>query len=329
MIKIGIIGAGAVSEQHQLPGFQKCKGTQVTALADINKKRAEKLARRFGVRSVYADWKKMIQKEDLDAVSIATPNYLHCQMSVYASNRGRHVLVEKPMATSMSEARRMVQAARKNRRILMVEQTHRFHPQNQLAKRLIAQGKIGKVNTVKAKFGGPGPEYWSPEGKWFFSKDAFGGAMADIGIHSMDLIRYLTGKEVKEVFAYLGTLEKKIEVDDNGICLFKFADGTLGSMEASWTTKPQLMETILYGEKGTMAVKAWVDDLLTINLAGGKVLRPRIPRRSETGSPYEYFVHCIKTGEEPFISGEEGGKSLEVILAAYKSAATGRKVRLT
>ena len=328
MIKIGVIGAGAVSERQHLPGFQQCKGARVKALADINKKKAEGLARRFAVESVYADWKEMIQKEELDAVSIATPNHLHCRMSVYASREGKHVLVEKPMAASMGEVRRMVQEARKSRKILMVEQTHRFSPSNQLARRLIGQGKIGKVNTVRAKLGGPGPEGWSPEGKWFFSKEAFGGAMADIGIHSLDLIRYLTGKEIKEVFAYIGTLEKRIEVDDNGICLFKFADGTFGSMEASWTTKPGLMETILYGEKGTMAVKAWVDDLLTINLANGKVLRPRIPRRSEYGSPYEYFVRCIKTGEEPFISGEEGGKSLEVILAAYKSAITGRRIKL-
>lgn len=329
MIKIGVIGCGAISERKHLPHFAECSNGEVVAVADIGEERAREIAAKFGVKDYYSDWKEVLRRDDIEAVSIATPNFLHGEMAVTAAKAGKHVLVEKPIATSLKAAGEMIEAAKENKVILMVQQTQRFSPRVQKVEELIEEGIIGRINTVRGRIGNPGPENWSPAGKWFFKrKEAFGGALADVGIHVIDLIRWIIKKEIKEVSAFLGTLEKKIEVEDNGICLFRFEDGCLGVLEASWTTKPGMAQVALYGEKGSMTVNLWGENPLTVNLSSGKKLAPEIPPESRYGTPFQYFLDCIEKGEEPFISGEEGKKSLEVILAAYESGAARRIVNL-
>ena len=331
MVRIGVIGCGAIAVVEHLPGFDRCRNRKVVAVADVDEGKAAGAAKKFGVKDHYFDYREMLERDDIDAVSIATPNFLHRDMAVASARAGKHILVEKPIASTMKEADEMVKSAEESKVILMVEQSHRFLPANQKAKDLLIKGTIGRVTTVRGRVGHGGPEGWSPSGKWFFKKkEAFGGAMADMGIHEIDAIRWMLGKEVSEVVAFLGTLEKKIEVEDNGVCLMKFGDGTFGIMESSWTTRPGIAQTTFYGEKGTMIVNAWGD--ITIKLASGKTITPKIPSRGKYGikygSPYQYFVNCIENGEEPFVSGKEGRKSLEVVIAAYESSRTGKVVRL-
>ena len=329
MVRIGVIGCGAITEIKHLPGFAKCRNGKVVAAADIDEKKAKRLAGKFGIEDCYRDYREMLERDDIDAVTVATPNFLHREMAVASARAKKHILVEKPIATSVKEADEMVKSAGKNRVILMVEQTFRFMPVTQKARDLLKKGVIGRVSTVRGRVGHGGPESWSPAGTWFFKKKAaIGGAMIDIGIHEMDAIRWMLGKEVKEVLAFTGILEKKrIEVEDNGICIFKFKDGTFGVMEASWTTRPGSVLTSFYGEKGTMVVDA-CNKAITIQLASGKTLTPKIPSRSMYGSPYQYFVNCVEGRKKPFVSGEEGKRSLEVIMASYKSSATGKLVKL-
>ncbi len=331
MIRIGVIGCGAIAQVEHLPGFAKCKNAKVAAVADVDEKKARRISRKFGIKDFYCNWREMLERDDIDGVTIATPNFLHREMTVAAAKSRKHILVEKPMATSMKEADEMVRIARKNKVILMVEQTHRFLPANQKARDLLNKGIIGRVTTVRGRVGHGGPEMWSAAGKWFFNKkQAFGGVMADMGIHEIDAIRWMLGKEIKEVCAFIGTLEKKIELDDNGICIFKFKDGTFGVMEASWTTRPGIAQAVFYGAKGTMTVNAV--GAVTIELASGKTITPKVHSKgnygSKYGSPYQYFVNCIEKKEKPFISGEEGRKSLEIIIAAYKSNAIGKVVKI-
>ena len=328
MIKIGVIGCGAIAQVEHLPGFAKCKNGRVAAVADVDEKKGRRISKKFGIKDFYCNWREMLERDDIDGVTIATPNFLHREMAVAAAKSRKHILVEKPIATSMKEADEMVRMARKNNVILMVEQTHRFLPANQKARDLLRKGVIGRVTTVRGRVGHGGPETWSATGKWFFKKkEAFGGVMADMGIHEIDAIRWMLGKEIKEVSAFTGTLEKKIELEDNGICIFKFKDGTFGVMEASWTTRPGIAQAIFYGEKGTMTVNAV--GAVTIELASGRTVILKVTIQSKYGSAYQYFVNCIEKREKPFVSGEEGRKSLEVILAAYKSSATGKVVKIT
>ncbi|MDI6783036.1 MAG: Gfo/Idh/MocA family oxidoreductase [bacterium] len=331
-VKIGIIGCGAIVQKVQLPKFKLCKEAEVVAVADNNEKLAKQVAAEFGVPEHYADWQELIKRKDIDAVSIATPNYLHAPMSIAACNAKKHVLVEKPITVSMKDADEMIATAKKNKVYLMVEQVHRFIPHHETAHELLQSGIIGKVTTIRGYFGHKGPEFWSPTGKWFFSKtEAVGGAMADLGIHAIDTIRYILGKEVKQVAAFVGALEKKIEIEDNGVCIMQFDDGTFGTLAASWTYKPGSMQYTFYGTKGTMWVGAGLkyDKPIVIETTEPVgILLPDIPAESKLGTPYQYFIDCIIKNEEPFVDGEEGAKSLEIILAAYQSSKEKRFVDL-
>lgn len=331
-VKVGIIGCGAIGQRAHIPKFKQCKQAEVVAVADANEKLAKQVAGEFDIPDYYANWKELIKRKDIDAVSIATPNYLHAPMTIAACNSKKHVLVEKPMTVSMKDADAMIAAAKKNNVFLMVEQAHRFSPHHQVAKELITSGIIGKVSSIRGYFGHRGPEYWSPTGKWFFSKtEAVGGALADLGIHAIDTIRYVLGKEVIKVAAFIGVLEKKIEIEDNGVCIMQFADGTFGTLAASWTYKPGSMQYTFYGTKGTMWVGGGLkyDKPIVIETTTPEgILLPDIPAKSKFGNPYQYFIDCILKNKEPFVNGVEGAKSLEIILAAYKSAKEKRFVDL-
>jgi UDP-N-acetylglucosamine 3-dehydrogenase len=331
-VKVGIIGCGAITQKVQLPRFKECNDAEIVAVADVNEKVAKEVAVKFGVPKYYTDWRQMLKRKDIDAVSVATPNFLHAPMTIAACNARKHVLVEKPITVSMKDADAMITAAKKNKVILMVEQVHRFMPHHEKAHELLQSGIIGKVTTIRGYFGHMGPEYWSPTGKWFFNKkEAVGGAMADLGIHAIDTIRYILGKEVVRVAAFVGALEKKIEIEDNGVCIMQFDDGTFGTLAASWTYKPGSMQYTFYGTKGTMWVGGSLkhDRGLLIELIKPKgMLMPDVPEVSKYGTPYQYFINCIIKGEKPFVSGEEGAKSLEIILAAYKSSKEKRFVDL-
>ena len=134
-LRVGVIGTGAIAKYRHLPEYAAREDVEIVALCDIIKEKADKLAVRYGVESVYTDYKQMIENEELDAVSVCTPNYLHAEISIFALNHGLHVLVEKPMATSLDEANAMIEAAKKQERVLMVGQNQRLAPMHVLAKR--------------------------------------------------------------------------------------------------------------------------------------------------------------------------------------------------
>ena len=335
-IGIGIIGCGMVAEQYHLPGFADCKGARVVALADVVKERAEKVSKAFGIEEVYTDWREMIKRRNIDAVSVCAPNFLHAEMVIAFAQAKKHILVEKPMAISLKDADSMIEAAEKNGVYLMVEQIQRFNPAHRIAKQIIDSGTVGRINTINGRIAHGGPELWSPTGsQWFLKKkEALGGSMIDIGIHEIDLIRWLVGKRVVGVSAFMGTFEKQGEVDDNGVCIFKFEDGTFGRVESSWTAKykPFEMNTMVYGEKAELAIFVNADaseNEIIVNLKEPKgKFRPDIPKEDWLKKPFHYFVECIQKRVKPFVSGEEGRDSLEVILAAYQANDSGRVIKL-
>ncbi len=330
MIRIGIIGCGTVSRRMALPAFRQIKSVKVVAGADRNLDTARKLASDFNIPNIYTDYRQLLRRSDIDAVYIATPNNLHARMTVAASRARKHILVEKPMCTSMKEAHQMIEVARKNKVILMVEQVHRYTPISQTARRVIKSGRLGKIFAARAHIGSPGPEHWAPEAKWFFEKSpTAGGALIDIGIHALDLLRYLIRKEVTSVSAITWTIRKRITVEDNAAFLMMFSHGAGGALEATWCQFPGEFSWMVYGEKGYLEMK---NGSLFLHLGGRpyskRTTRLRLVKRSPTGNAFEHFVRCVRRGIKPISDGEDAAKSLEVILAAYKSARTGKSAKL-
>lgn len=338
-LRVGVIGCGQIAKIVHVPDLANCRQAEVVALCDLIPRKAKKLAERWAPDAeVYTDYKKLLKKADLDAITVALPNYLHAPVTLAALKAGCHVFVEKPMAVSSAEAQRMVDTAKKCKKLLMVDQSQRLFPAHIKAKEVLDSGIMGKILVVNGTFGHSGPENWSPTGKWFFrKKEARFGAMADLGVHKADLIRYLAGKEITEVSAYMGRLEKKrSDVEDNYVCCFKFSDGTMGTMTASWTIKgAQANYTYFHCANGTLHVSDERDRPLVAHLVNPVceiVFKPPPPRATYPGAwgmdTGGGFVRAVLGLEEPFCTGVEGKKSLDVILAAEKSALTGRSVKV-
>ncbi|MFA7693865.1 MAG: Gfo/Idh/MocA family oxidoreductase [Candidatus Hydrogenedentales bacterium] len=338
-VRIGIIGCGAITERHHAPEYANSPDAEIVALCDSMKSKAQAVADKFAPNAqVFTDYKDLLKQADIEGVSVCLPNHLHGPVTVAALKAGCNVLVEKPMATSMEEAKRMIAAAEKAGKLLAVNQNQRLYPAHVKAKEVMDSGIMGDVLHVTAMFGHDGPEFWSPSGKWFFKKkEARFGAMADLGVHKADLVRYLTGKEVGSISAYFKRLEKKrASVEDNFVAAMQFTDGTVGTLAASWTVKgADANYTILYCTKGTLSICAYPGRPLVANLVEPECEInfdvPRPPDNDDDGWGLDVggrFCRAIKGEEEPFCSGVEGMKSLEVILAAERAALTGKAVSI-
>lgn len=339
LFRAGIIGCGAITEHLHAPDYVASPNAEIVALCDANVARADEMRQRFAPdAAIYSDYKEMLKKESLDGVTITLPNVLHAPATISALKSGCHVLVEKPMAASLAEAKRMIAAASQAGKLLMVNQCQRRYAVHRKAKEVIDSGILGRVLTVAACFGHEGPENWSPSGKWFFKKDqARFGAMADLGVHKADLIRFLTGKEVAEVTAFTACLEKKgATVEDNFVSCLRFVDGSIGTLTASWTTKGMDADyVILHCANGTLRVNEIPGKPLIANLVNPEcTIEFEMP---DSLSVYEDswglgvsdgFVRAARGEEDPFCTGTEGARSLAIIFACEKAAASGKTAKV-
>ncbi|MFD0712360.1 Gfo/Idh/MocA family protein [Paenibacillus sp. GCM10027626] len=336
-IKVAVIGCGSISKHRHIPEYAANPHVQLVAFVDLVAERAQRYADQYGAKA-YTDYKAMLAAEKPDAVSVNLPNALHAQVSIDAANAGAHVLVEKPMAASLAEAQAMIEAAAANGVYLMVGHNQRLMPPHVKAKEILDSGVLGKVLTFRTSFGHPGPEGWSVDGResWFFNKpEAIMGAMGDLGVHKSDLIRYLLQDEVAEVGAFIGTLHKDgTEVDDNANCMLRMRSGAIGSLVASWTYyKGEDNSSVFWCENGVMKVGTDPEDQVIVELRNGTVEKYKVGaistnEKQESSGVIDAFIESIVTGTPPSISGEEGMKSLAVILAAFESQATGQIIKL-
>jgi predicted dehydrogenase len=342
-VRVGIIGCGKIAERASLPNLVNYKEKVVVkALCDVEEERAKSLKEKFELTGadVLRDWKKLVTRRDIDAVFVNTPNYLHEEMVIGAAKNKKHVLVEKPITITAAAAENMIKAAKKSGVYLMVEQTQRFDPVHQAAKKILDEGMLGDIHNIRGRIGHAGPEYWS-EGKahWFYDKKkSGGGAMIDIGVHITDLVRWFANKKITEVFATIRTIEKKVPVDDNATVLFKFADGAKGEIECSWTTRPYEVMTWTYGSKGKMITAIGTEKPVKVVIAKTNKgddpncvledIYPEIGPGSGWENAVHYFIDCVINKEKPFVSGEEGRETMRVINAAYESNKCGKWVKV-
>jgi UDP-N-acetylglucosamine 3-dehydrogenase len=336
-IRVAVIGCGAIAQRRHIPEYKDNKNVELVAFADPILERAEECAAPFGAKA-YTDFNELLKEVKPDAVSVCTPNVLHAPISIAAAKAGAHVLVEKPMAVEDSEAAEMIKAAKEAGVYLMVGHNQRLMPPHVKAKEIIESGVLGKVISFRTSFGHPGPEAWSIDGResWFFEKDqAIMGAMGDLGVHKADLIRWLLADEVAEVAGFISTLDKKdTEIDDNANCILRMKSGAIGSLVASWTYyKGEDNSTVLWCENGVLKIGTDPKDQVILELTDGKVERFELgeiaTNEKQTSSGIvDAFVDSIVTKIAPSISGEEGRKSLKVILAAFESQETGKMIKL-
>jgi len=338
---IALIGCGSIATHRHAPEAAANKHTRLIAVCDPVAARADALAAEFGGKA-YTDWQQVVTLPEVDAVVVAVPNHLHAPVAVAALQAGKHVLCEKPMATSAAEAAGMIAAAKAGGKILMIGHNQRLASLHVRAKQILKSGVLGKVITFQTTFAHPGPESWSIEGVggWFFQKDkAFVGAMGDLGVHKADLVRWLLDDEVTEVAAFVEQIAGKTgsDVDDNAVCLLRMRSGAVGTLTAGWSHNPGCdNSTVLYCEKGILRIDTDPEYNVIVELADGETqkIKTKAMQTNDEGGQSDsgvmaLFAESIVKGKPSPIPGEEGAKSLAVILACLESAETKRFVSVS
>ncbi|WP_078553621.1 Gfo/Idh/MocA family protein [Bacillus alkalicellulosilyticus] len=337
-IRIGVIGCGSIAQKRHLPEYAANENCEIVAVCDVVEERVNEVASQYNAKA-YTNYEELVASNEIDAVSVCLPNHLHAPVSIAALNQGKHVLCEKPMATSQEEADAMIASAEKSGKQLMIAHNQRFVASHAKAKKIIENGELGKIYSFRTAFGHGGPEGWSIDGResWFFNKEeAFIGAMGDLGVHKSDLMRYILGEEFVEVGAMVETKAKEdTQVDDNAVCIVKTASGIIGTLTASWSyVSAQDNSTVIYGENGIIRLEDDPNFSLIVQFKNGETVKYElqgIQTNDEGGQTTSHvidnFIECLNGADNP-ISGEEGMKSLAVILAALESQQTKKIVTL-
>ena len=323
-MRLALIGCGAIARRSHLRAFKKVPGVDVVAFASRTRASAEAAAAEWGAGTVYDDWAALLADASVDAVDICTPNVHHAEIAIAAAERGRHVLVEKPMATSLADADAMVAAAQAAGVVLMPAQNVRFAGPFVAARQLVATGRLGTVVGLRAAFGHSGPQDWAPEATWFFDPDqAGGGALLDLGIHMIDVLRAVVGEEVVEVGAMVN--RRASGVDDAAQVLLRFAGGAIGSLHASWVARPGPDHQLtIFGTDGRLHLDSRTP--LTFTPVAGDPETVELPATPD--SPYAAFARAVDDGAALPVSGIDGRAAVAVACAAYEAAETARIVRV-
>lgn len=343
MLKIGIIGCGKITEVRHAPEYAENPNCQLVAFFDVVPERAKALAEQYGGTAY--DSIEALLASDVDAVSVCVANAYHAQASIQALKAGKHVLCEKPMATTPEDCEAMVAAAKAAGKFLMIGQNQRLAKAHVKAREIIESGEMGRVITFETHFAHPGPEGWTGvRDSWFFDKKvASFGVMADLGVHKTDLIHYLTGKKIVRTSAVLATLDKTfsdgrpITVDDNAYAIYTMEDGVVGTMHVSWTNYGnENNSTKMYMEGGVLRMYDDPKYSLIVEKRDGEVIPYELDLltsnkeqtsggRTSTGV-IDAFVESIITNTPPAISGESAMHAMKVVFANEQSAQLGKAV---
>lgn len=337
-VRYGIIGCGAIAQRRHIPEAVANKNAKVVAIADPVTGRAKSVADPIGAVA-YTDYKRMLKEEDLDAAVVCGPNRLHAPMTIDAFKAGLHVLVEKPMATTRAEGKKMIAAAKQARKYLMVGMNQRLMPTHVKAKEILSSGRVGTPIAFETSFKHPGPDGWSVDGanSWFFKKiPAVMGVCGDLGVHKADLMRWLLGEEFVLAGGVISTLDKRtdqgrlIPLDDNAYITLKSKSGVVGSMNISWTNYGgEDNGTTVFCSKGVIKVGKHPDFGVVVEYRNGerefhKVGAVATNTRQVSSGVIDSFTESILARKKPLIDGMEGYRALDVILTAMEAAKAGR-----
>jgi predicted dehydrogenase len=341
-VKYGVIGCGAIAQRRHIPEAVANSQSSVVALVDPNRQRVKTLAEQYDA-TAYTDYRKMLEDDQIDAVVVATPNALHAQQTVDALKAGKHVLCEKPMATTREDARRMIREAGKRRKYLMIGLNQRLVPAHIRARQILRTGRLGNVLGFRTAFKHPGPDKWSVDGaaSWFFNRrQAVMGATGDLGVHKADLMRWLLDEEITEVGGIITTRDKRdlkgrlLTLDDNAYLTLKTSSDAVGSMIVSWTNYGgEENYTILYCQNGVMRIDDDPTYGVIVDYSNGdqemhKVGDASTNVKQVASGVIDSFTDCIIKRHKPEIDGTEGYRCLNIILTAMEAAKQKKGLRI-
>ncbi len=342
--RVGIIGSGGIARMSHVPGFQACPEAEIVAMCDINIERAKSAAEAAGIPRWYGSHREMLEKEQLDVVSVCTPNYAHKEGTIDSLKAGCHVLCEKPLAVTAKDVREMFAEAKKRRKVLMTAQHFRFTSEARIAHEFVKAGELGDVYFGKVfairRWGIPG---W---GVFHIKDKSGGGALIDIGVHQLDLTLWLMGSPEPVTvsgmtYAKVGKRKdlsvrygwnwdrNEFDVDDYAAGFVRFKNGACLTIECSWAgnIKQDRFETHIVGTEGGASLgplqihkvmHGALVDVTPINLPGLK------PHHEEI----RHFLNVLLGKEELIVKPHETLRVIQILEGLYRSSLAGKEIKV-
>ena len=345
-IRFGILGAGGIADRRTLPGMLLAEHAEIVAGMELDAAVAERLREKYGARRAYTDERALVEDPEIDAVYIASPIACHARQARLAADYGKHILIEKPLALTADEGAEIVAYCHEKGVRIAAGLMMRFGAYVQAMKRAIAGGKIGDVVSCFAHF-----TCWYPDipGSWRQSRaTSGGGALMDMGVHCIDLIRYVTGQEVAQVAAMHDTLSFSYDVEDSSVVLMRMANGALATVQSNFNIPDEaaLWRLEFFGTRGRLAGNGVIGqtdggnvDAVFMEDAGGYDAQQNHAEKVdkadlsvEFGNTYtreiESFCLSLLEGMPLEVPAEEAVKAQRVIEAAYRANDMGATIKL-
>lgn len=333
-VRVALIGCGRVASVHA-EALRALDITELVACVDIRKERAERFSEMYtdGKAKVFTDYKEALAMDDVDAVEICLPHYLHAQVTIDALNAGKHVLTEKPMAITLEDMDAMIATAEKTGKTLGVIFQNRYNDSTVAVKEAIDSGKLGKILGARAFITWKRTDEYYSQSDWKGTWDKEGGGvLIDQAIHTIDLMQYLISPPKRISASYATRAHSLIHVDDVAEAVIEFENGAIGCVYANCFyvyDAPIYLEIV--GEKGRAEIRA---DRATLYI-GNKTTYVEPTVEPTTGKTYwgashsrqiQNYYHSLLEGKQPDIDGKKGRVAAAMVLAMYESARTGKPV---
>ena len=339
-IRIGLVGCGAISTQH-LEAISSLDGLHLVGVVSASADRARAVGERWGV-----PWtnqlEELLERDDLDAVTIASPSGLHPAQALAALRSGRHVVVEKPIALSVADADAIVREGQARGLTVATISQRRFEPVVRALQAAVASGALGRISLVIAEGLYHRPQAYYDSAPWRGTRDLDGGVLMNQAIHTIDLLRWIGGP-VASVSAHVATLGHEMEAEDTAAVSLRFASGALGEIIATTCLAgEQPVELRVYGDRGHVrlvgdrAAEWEVPGVPAPSAADDPVTPPPGTGATQTWGTnaigylrqYADFIEAVRTGRPPAVTGRDGRNAVEVITAAYEADRSGRAIAL-
>ncbi|WLR52861.1 Gfo/Idh/MocA family oxidoreductase [Bacillus tianshenii] len=338
MVNFAIVGCGHIAKKHA-EAIEKCEGAKLVAVCDKVHQNMEFFTKEFGAKA-YTELEALLDNQEVEVVNICTPSGTHAPIAIEVAKTKKHIVVEKPMALTLTDADRMINTCNEYGVKLAVVHPNRFRPAIIELKKVLEKKLLGKISHVNATVRWNRNQAYFDQADWRGTKNLDGGVLMNQAIHNLDLILWLIG-DVQEVFSMDATRLRMIEAEDVSVGVTKFKNGALGVIEAATTIYPTNLEETLsiFGETGTVKIGGTTANLIEHwNLASMSEEEVSHLKQTIQKDPFgkpghqwiiEDMVHAIEDSREPIITGTDGRKALELVLALYQSAQSNERVLIS
>jgi predicted dehydrogenase len=341
-LSFGLIGAGAISTQH-IEAIEAIDGARLGAIASASAERARAVGERWGVPWT-TDVDELLAHADIDAVAIMTPSGLHSSQALAALARGKHVLVEKPIALSVGDAEAVIGEGRRRGLTVATVSQRRFEPAMVALHGAVSAGAFGTISLILTEGIYHRPQAYYDSAAWRGTVALDGGVLMNQAIHMIDLVRWLGGP-VRSVGAHVATRTHAMEAEDTAAVSLQFTSGAIGAIVATTSATPEFPPQLrVYGDAGHVRIAGEVADEWDVPGIPAPVPATAAPAEPTAAAPagtatwgttaagyirqYTDFLAAIHEGRPPAVTGDDGRNAVEIVTAAYESSRTGRAVEL-